>query len=249
MKRLRIGCCYDRSVLLQPGLSDRLQSVDALVFPELVDGGYAALARRAAYHQASDSYLAGFKEISGSLSTTCIAGSVACTNPDGTTTNTCFVFTSGRQVARYDKIHLFRPTGDHRYFVRGNSVSTFTLGGKRGLRAGVVICYDLRFPELIRKLGLRGIQVLFVPARWPIVRDDAWRTLLKARAIENQIFVVGCNALGGEGGYSYAFDPHGKEVFDSRARPRSPMHSFVLDPGRLRAAKKMHDNLRDAVLL
>jgi predicted amidohydrolase len=249
MRRVRIGCCYEQSVLHNPGSRSRLQSLDVLVFPELVDGGYAALAQGAAFHRASDSYLAGFRDASRSFSLTCIAGSVACAHSVRALANTCFVFASGRQVARYNKIHLFKPAGDHRYFVRGNSIATFRLHGMRSVLAGVAICYDLRFPELIRKLRLKGIGILFVPARWPSARDDAWRTLLKARAIENQIFVVGCNALGREGGYSYAFDPLGKEVFTTRTRPRSLMHTFSLDLRRLRHAKKLHDNLRDAVLL
>jgi len=82
--------------------------------------------------------------------------------------------------------------------------------GGSNIRAGVIICYDLRFPELTRMLALGGIQVLFIPARWPAIRNDAWQTLLKARAIENQIFVVGCNAPGKEGGLSYVFDPLGE---------------------------------------
>jgi len=250
MGRLRIGCCYDGSTLSQPGSSATLQSLDVLIFPELVDGGYAALARGAAFHRASDSFLTGFKTASRLFSLTCIAGSVALINQNWTQTNTCFVYRKGKQVSRYDKVHLFKPTGDDRYFVRGSGGSTFLLdAGDRGVRGGIVICYDVRFPELVRKLALKQVSVIFVPARWPSVRDDAWRTLLKARAIENQIFVVGCNALGNEGGYSYAFDPLGREVFSTRKLRCSPIHSFSLDLDRIRIAKKTHNNLREAVLL
>jgi len=250
MGRLRIGCCYDSSTLSHQDLSATLRSLDVLIFPELVDGGYAALARGAAFHRVSDSFLKNFKTASRLFSLTCIAGSVALINQNGTQTNTCFVYRKGERVSRYDKVHLFKPTGDDRYFVRGSSGSTFVLdAGDKRFRSGVVICYDLRFPELIRKMALNRISVIFVPARWPSVRDDAWRTLLKARAIENQIFVVGCNALGNEGGYSYAFDPLGREVFSNRKIRRSRIHSFSLDLDRIRVAKKTHNNLRDAVLL
>ena len=151
---------------------------------------------------------------------------------------------------RYDKIHLFKPTLDHKYFSRGKAARTFTLkGGSVRLKAGVIICYDLRFPELIRALALQGIQILFVPARWPKARDDAWQTLLKARAIENQIFVVGCNALGSEGGYSYAFDPLGTMIFSNRTKPRSKVGKFRIDLERLATAQRLHRSIRDAVLL
>jgi len=229
-------------------MSATLHSLDVLLFPELVDGGYAALAQGAAPHRSSDPYLAGFQSASNSYSFTCVAGSVAFEHSKGRRTNTSFVFRDGKTVARYDKVHLFEPTGDHLYFVRGKNASSFHLGNHK-VRAGVIICYDIRFPELVRGLALQGIQVLFVPARWPLKRDDAWRTLLKARAIENQIFVVGCNARGKEGGYSYAFDPLGKLVFSNRRRPHSSLSTFVLDLNVISIAKQAHDNLREAVLL
>ena len=65
-----------------------------------------------------------------------------------------------------------------------------------GIKCGIIICYDLRFPELTRKLALEGIKLLFVPAQWPAARLDHWITLLKARAIENQIFVAAVNRAG-----------------------------------------------------
>jgi predicted amidohydrolase len=160
------------------------------------------------------------------------------------------VYCRGRLIHRYDKIHLFRPSGDHRYFRPGTQIRTFrvTLPGVR-ISCGVIICYDLRFPELVRAMARGGLDVLFVPARWPSVRDDAWRTLLKARAIENQVFVVGCNAFGDEGGWSYAFDPLGEMVFDSHWEPGEESHLLVFDLGRIAEARRLHRNLNEAVVL
>jgi omega-amidase len=153
-------------------------------------------------------------------------------------------------VHRYDKMHLFKPAHDHAYFRAGKNAGTFTVSTTRGrVRAGVVICYDLRFPELIRAMASQAMEILFVPARWPRIRDDAWFTLLKARAIENQIFVVGCNARGVEGGYSYAFDPLGRMIFSNRHRSHQTLARFSLNLGRLKEARALHNNLRDAVLL
>jgi predicted amidohydrolase len=160
------------------------------------------------------------------------------------------VYCRGRLIHRYDKIHLFRPSGDHRYFRPGTKIRTFrvALPGVR-ITCGIIICYDLRFPELVRAMAREGLEVLFVPARWPAVRDDAWRTLLKARAIENQVFVVGCNKFGEEGGWSYAFDPLGEMVFDSHAEPAVEAHLLVLDLGRIAEARRFHRNLNEAVVL
>jgi predicted amidohydrolase len=160
------------------------------------------------------------------------------------------VYRNGKLLHRYDKIHLFGPGGDTRYFDAGSGNRVFSFPvGKGRVNAGVIICYDLRFPELTRMLARDGLHVLFVPARWPLVRDDAWQTLLKARAIENQIFVVGCNAGGKEGGYSYVFDPLGKSIVNTRENPEIPTLDATLDLDVIRQSHALHENLRDAVLL
>jgi omega-amidase len=81
----------------------------------------------------------------------------------------------------------------------------------------VMICYDIRFPELARTLALDGAKILFVPAEWPHPRLHHWRTLLMARAIENQMFVVSCNRVGTSGsthffGHSLIIDPWGEII-------------------------------------
>jgi predicted amidohydrolase len=66
-------------------------------------------------------------------------------------------------------------------------------------RLGVAICYDLRFPELFRKLALAGAEIVCLPAEWPKPRQEHWKTLLRARAIENQLFVIAANCCGVQG--------------------------------------------------
>ena len=127
--------------------------------------------------------------------------------------NTAYVFDrEGACVAAYDKTHLFTPMGEHEYFTPGDHLCTFTLDG---VRCALIICYDLRFPELTRSLVLQGADLLFVPAEWPAVRMLHWQTLNRARAIENQIFLACCNGCGtaGEtvyGGHSAVYDPWGE---------------------------------------
>jgi len=127
--------------------------------------------------------------------------------------NTIYAFDrEGRPAADYSKIHLFRLMDEEKYLKEGGKIGQFELDG---VPAGMMICYDIRFPELARKLALGGAQVLFVPAEWPNPRLHHWRTLLTARAIENQMFVISCNRVGISGtteffGHSMIIDPWGE---------------------------------------
>ncbi|CAM3704296.1 MULTISPECIES: carbon-nitrogen family hydrolase [Paenibacillus] len=129
--------------------------------------------------------------------------------------NTMYVFgRDGEITARYSKMHLFRLMDEEKFLHAGEEAVTFDL---EGLKAGASICYDIRFPELSRTLALAGANVLFVPAEWPHPRLHHWRTLLTARAIENQMYVVACNRVGRSGeteffGHSMLIDPWGEVI-------------------------------------
>lgn len=107
--------------------------------------------------------------------------------------NTIYVVDNGTLAGVYRKIHLFSLLGEDKAFSGGDRwlLAETSIG-----KIGVIICYDLRFPELSRRLALEGAQVICVPAQWPKPRLEHWRTLLRARAMENQLFVVSCNACG-----------------------------------------------------
>lgn len=128
--------------------------------------------------------------------------------------NTCYIFDrTGHLTATYHKTHLFTPSGEKDDFTAGDSIVTFSLDG---IKCGIAVCYDVRFPELIRRLALEDIAILFLPAAWPLDRLIHWQTLIRARAIENQIFVVACNETGiaaddlQMGGHSAIIDPWGE---------------------------------------
>ncbi len=243
---LRLGLCYDSEIPQRH--PSALRRIDILVFPELVDGGYAALCAGKQPHRYGDAWTESLRRSSRRTSTLIVAGSTYFRSSTGRHTNTSFVFRGGRIVHRYDKTHLFRPCRDHQFFAPGRSVGTFSLVRPRlRMQLGVIICYDLRFPELTRMMAATGMQILLVPARWPSARDDAWSTLLKARAIENQIFVVGCNARGIEGGSSYVFGPEGELLFTNKGRKRpTAIEMVALDLRRLSAARRFHQNIREA---
>lgn len=107
---------------------------------------------------------------------------------------------SGEIAGAYRKVHLFSLLGEHLYFGRGGSLLVCDTSAGR---LGVMICYDLRFPELARRLALDGAEIICVSAQWPGPRIEHWSLLLRARALENQLFVVGCNGSGVEGELLY----------------------------------------------
>ena len=95
----------------------------------------------------------------------------------------------------YDKAHTFRPSGEHDIISRGTRRKVFEY---KGWRIKPAVCYDLRFPKWLRNDGM-AYDLLLVCANWPASRREAWTTLLKARAIENLCYTVGCNRCGVDG--------------------------------------------------
>lgn len=120
---------------------------------------------------------------------------------------------SGRILGDYVKIHPFSYSGEHLYFEAGQELSRFSLGN---LRIGILICYDLRFPEAFQILA-ETCDCIVVPANWPERRREHWKCLLQARAIECQVYLAGINCCGYQEGLSYsgdscAFAPDGSRL-------------------------------------
>ncbi len=136
---------------------------------------------------------AAVQKLSGELQL-CIAGSNYAEGQTGLV-NRARLYEKGVLLGHYDKVHLFSPLGEDRFFEAGSGAAIFeTSLGKIGL----AICYDLRFPEYIRTFFLAGCEILVVPAQWPEARARHFRILAKARAVENQCFVVATNRCGVE---------------------------------------------------
>jgi len=129
----------------------------------------------------------------------------------------CFHYFDGKGalLARYRKLHLFTLFHEERHVEAGNEYITFETGGAR---FGAAICYDLRFPELFRATTEAGAIIQLLPAAFPHPRLEHWRTLVRARAIENQTYFVAINQCGVEG--------HGSSVGEIRYFG----HSMVIDP-------------------
>jgi len=128
--------------------------------------------------------------------------------------NACGVFDpAGKEVLHYRKIHPFSAAGELKHYEAGKDIGTVEIDG---VRVTPLICYDLRFPELFR-LTAATTDLFVVIANWPTRRAYAWRTLLAARAIEDQAWVLGVNRVGDATGYPHRgdtslVDPWGKVV-------------------------------------
>lgn len=149
-----------------------------------------------------------------------IAGSMLVLNEQGRAANTALLFDpQGQTAAVYRKVHLFGLMAEDSYLAPGEAL---TLVETPWGSAGLGICYDLRFPEFFRSYALAGANLILLPSEWPTARLAHWRTLLRARAIENQMYVVATNRVGEDrdnafGGHSAIIDPAGEIVVEAGA--------------------------------
>lgn len=157
---------------------------------------------------------------------------------------------SGERIARYRKMHRFGfGNGEPRLMEAGEDVVVLDLPAPAdGLTAGLSTCYDLRFPELYRAQVDQGAQIFVVPAAWPAARVEAWRLLLRARAIEDQCFVLGCNTAGTHartpmGGRSAVIDPRGEVL--AEAGTGQEVLSVTIDPAAVAEVRESFPVLAD----
>ena len=153
-----------------------------------------------------------------------ILGGVVSAAPDGRGFNECVVFSpDGVAVTRYRKMHPFTFGGEAEHYASGSGTEIFTC---HEFTVAPFICYDLRFPEVFRSALQRGTTLFVVIANWPAPRAEHWTSLLKARAIENQAYVVGVNRCGSDpklaySGNSMVIDPMGVVVAEAGNRERA----------------------------
>lgn len=132
--------------------------------------------------------------------------------------NTAVLFgPQGDTLVAYTKIHLFRLMAEPQFLWPGDCP---TLVETPWGQAGLAICYDLRFPELFRAYALQGAKMVFLPSEWPRPRLEHWQVLLRARAIENQMYIIACNRVGSSKGntffgHSAIIDPWGETVIEA----------------------------------
>ncbi|GBE14767.1 2-oxoglutaramate amidase [bacterium BMS3Abin14] len=144
-----------------------------------------------------------------------IVGSIPEKGEDGILNSLVFVDEKGEPRGSYGKVHLF-PLGDEdHFFVPGGDTVTFSWNA---IIVGLLTCFDLRFPEMARKLCLAGAQLILVSAQWPEVRIGHFTDLVRVRAMENQLFIAAANSCGDDekglvlGGHSLMAGPMGGVV-------------------------------------
>ncbi|MDQ2696803.1 MAG: carbon-nitrogen family hydrolase [Pseudomonadota bacterium] len=147
-----------------------------------------------------------------------VQGGVVNRGADGRGLNQSVTFApDGTEAARYTKIHPFSFAKEDRHYAGGDGPIVFAIGE---WMIAPTVCYDLRFPEIFRAAVRRGALLYTVIANWPAAREQHWLTLLQARAIENQAYVVGVNRCGSDpwlpySGRSLIVDPRGKVLADA----------------------------------
>ncbi len=195
-----------------------LPSGTLLVLPELWHGGFN--------YETLDTQVTETPSLLKKLQSLCIqhdiilAGSLPTQESQGIS-NTLHIVDQSGVVATFAKQHPFSPMDEDSHFVPATSLQAGNT--EHGIFAGLV-CYDLRFPELARQQAQQGAELLIVCSQWPRARIQPWRILLQARAIENQIYVIGCNRVGITGstifgGHSMLIGPDGTILAEGGDEP------------------------------
>lgn len=188
-----------------------------LVLPEMFAVGFTMDAAKVDRRRETELFLQDLARQSQSY----VIGGVA-SQTGKLAANEAMVFApEGTRLGHYRKMHPFSMAGEGEVYAAGNQVQVITCGD---LEVAPTICYDLRFPELYREATHLGAELLVVIANWPVARIDHWQTLLKARAIENQAYVVGINRVGEDpqhtyNGRSMIIDPRGQTLAEGGSAP------------------------------
>ncbi|PAQ15658.1 carbon-nitrogen hydrolase [Bacillaceae bacterium SAOS 7] len=193
------------------------QGCELAILPELWTTGYDLTRLDEIADQEAQNAIEFLSEQAKKHQLHLVAGSVANQTEAGVKNTLLVINKEGKLVKKYSKLHLFRLMEEEKFLQAGDGDGLFTLEDET---MAAFICYDIRFPEWLRKHVLDGAKVLFIPAEWPLARVDHWRTLLIARAIENQAYVIGCNRSGADpknvfAGHSIIIDPWGEIVAEA----------------------------------
>jgi len=186
---------------------------ELIVFPEVADTGYSMPIIADSATPWTAGAVPELRKIARDLSIAIICG-VSEREGDAIYNSQVFIDASGDIAGSYRKTHLFTgtPVGEDECFLPGGELKSFPFGG---LRLGLSICYDLRFPELYRTLAIeQKANVFILSSAWPFPRIEHFRTLVAARAIENQSYMISSNRVGTDEGVtccgsSAIIDPYG----------------------------------------
>lgn len=206
----------DRVARVQAEVADACATADLVVLPELWHVGAFAIDAAREHQEPMDGPLVtGLREIAADTGVWLYAGSFAESHGGKSYNTAVLIAPDGRVHAAYRKIHLFGFSGGETSLMTSGSdlmVVETPLGP-----TGLATCYDLRFPEMFRQLVERGAQAFLMASGWPTRRIQHWSILARARAIENQAWMIACNEVGSHagvtlGGHSVIVDPWGEVI-------------------------------------
>lgn len=210
---------------------------DLVVLPELWPQGAWAYDGWAAEAESLDGpVVAAMRKVAADTGVTLHAGSLVEREGDRLYNTSVLIAQDGMIAARYRKIHRFGfAEGEGRYMAAGEDVVTWRHEAS-GLTLGLATCYDLRFPELFRRLTQAGAELFVVASSWPAKRLPHWQLFTRARAVENLAYLVAADACGEhagvrQAGYSVAVDPWGEVLAEAGEQP-TVLHVDV-DPDRV----------------
>jgi predicted amidohydrolase len=174
-----------------------------------------------------------------------VCASIPTRDGDGLPANRFVLASPDGRARHYDKLHPFSYSGEHEHYRAGAGTITVDV---EGVRVTPFVCYDLRFADDFWAAAA-GTDLYLVVANWPAARRTHWQTLLRARAIENQAYVLGVNRVGsGDGvdhdGDSALIDPFGDELAVA-ARGVEQTISGDVDPARVTEVRSRYPFLRD----
>jgi omega-amidase len=172
----------------------KAQGAELVIFPEMTLTAFSMNTGDTAEDTATSVTVELFKKLAQELQISIIFG-VVFRDADKATNNALMVDSAGNIKGNYSKIHPFTFAGEDKVFNGGNEICIVKLAS---MTLGLTVCYDLRFPEIYSALGKQCNLIINI-ANWPARRVDHWNALLKARAIENQLFVLGVNRTGTDG--------------------------------------------------
>ena len=216
-------------------------SADLILLPETFSTGFSMDSKRLA--EAMDGRTVTWMKKKAAKLGAVISGSAIIRDQERIYNRLLWVSPSG-SVDSYDKRHLFGPMGEPASFSPGATRKIFSL---HGWRVCPLICYDLRFPVWCRNQD--DYDLLVYVANWPVARHLAWKTLLRARAIENQSYCIGLNRTGQDGngvdfgGSSLCFDPLGANVIE--LGPGAQVSKIQLTAGHLSTIRSKLPFLKD----
>lgn len=184
-------------------IAEHCTNTDLVVYPEMTLTGFTMESQKVKEDELSSETITFFKEQAQKYKVS-IAFGVVLSKGEKATNNLVVVSEQG-VLATYAKIHPFSYAGENDYYQAGDELKKLTIGGAT---IGLTICYDLRFPELYQAYS-KDCSVILNIANWPERRVSHWRVLNKARAIENQVFMIAVNRIGTDGkGLQYVFSSH-----------------------------------------